>query len=111
LINKSKNLGELYKYIKKTNSSQKIDTFIDIDGSVISEPKEILYKFSNYFASNFNNRENDFSESDLNTQSLSLPDIEISMNDIFNALKKFNFNKAQGLTFLSNYVIKHCLNG
>jgi hypothetical protein len=40
-----------------------------------------------------------------------LSNIEISMNDILFALKKFKFNKSEGKTVVKNIVIKKCLNG
>ena len=33
------------------------------------------------------------------------------MNDILKAYKTFKFNKSQGITFISNIVLKKCLNG
>ena len=33
------------------------------------------------------------------------------MNDILFAMKSFNVNKAKGLTFIDNIVIKNCMNG
>jgi hypothetical protein len=42
--------------MKKTNSQLKVDTFLDSDGSVISDSKTIINKFCDYFASNYNYR-------------------------------------------------------
>ena len=111
LISKSDNLFKFYKHLKTFNDCKNNDIFLDSNDSIISRNDEIVSEFAQYFQSNYNSRDNDISNINFNEFNHKLPDIYISMNDILQVYKKFKFNRAQGLTFITNRILKSCLNG
>ena len=111
IISKSKNFKQFYKYISSFSKSTLNNIFINDNNKQILDKKEILENFNEYFNSNYNKRIIDLNQIDFEIENNELPQIDISLNDILNAYKYFKFNKSEGLTFISNHILKNCLNG
>lgn len=111
LIKKNKTSFDLFKYIKKVNKPSSVKTFIDAQGLLIDDVVEITKSFNSNFSSHFTNSSALSKFEDIqNLKNHHLLD-QITMNDILNVLKKFNYKKSEGKTFIPNIVIKNCQNG
>lgn len=109
-IDKSKWLKHFYKYIKNVNEMQKTIVF-NTTNSQITDNKLIAEEFSEHFKSIWNHRNFDFEKLDFEKNWCNvLKNCEISMNDVVKAINHFNVNKAEGITFIPNKVIKKCFN-
>ena len=110
IIDNSNNLYDLYKYLKVFSKETKCNSFLDENSINITDNRHIIEKFREYFLSNYSKIRNKYTF-DFNDSNNRLPEISVSMNDILNAFKTFKFNKSEGNTFITNRVIKNCLNG
>ena len=105
------NYNQLYKYMKKQLNKSTVKTFIDDNGDRITDPPTIVLRFKNLFESKLKKYEsNDYFLCKVSSHK-HLSNIEISMNDLLEVMNHFNFNTAQGITFIDNKVFKNCLNG
>jgi hypothetical protein len=111
LIEKSDNFYSLYKSIAYLSKSNDLLSLIDENGVKITANVEIVEKFRSLFDSSFQLNDNSIEPNFIFNSNDRLSNIEISMNDILFALKKFKFNKSEGKTVVKNIVIKKCLNG
>lgn len=111
IVKNNKKSYDLFKYIKKLNNPASVKCFYDDQGAVIDDIKKVTENFKSNFESHFN------PQKDLNVfrNVIGLQDHQllshITMNDILQALKSFDYKKSQGKTFIPNSVIKKCQNG
>ena len=111
IMNKSHNFNHIYKYIKKQTKSPTVKTFLDSDGKRLTDPNIIVKKFKEIFEAKFKDNPLNGDFSMVKSRVSTLSEVELCMNDLLTAYKKFKFNSAQGKTFIDNIVLKKCLNG
>ena len=111
LIDNNNNIYSIYKHIRKQTNTPIAKTFIDSEGNRISDKNMIVDKFKNLFGSQYkvNNENNLLISKKPNV--VIFDNIVLTMNKFTLAIKKFNFNKSQGETFIDNTVIKKCQSG
>ena len=108
---KNNNFYSFYKYIKKQTKDPIAKSFLDNNGNRITDEIEIVENFKLLFESKYKfDRNEDLYKFDTKVDEI-LDKIDLTMNKLIEALKRFKFNKTQGQTFIDNVVIQKCING
>ena len=111
MIDNNNNFHKLYKHIHNKTKNQSAKSFIDKDGNRIYDKNEIVETFKNMFKLKYTRNGNFQYNLNIKNNNEILDNIVFNMNKLVIAMKKFNYKKSQGKTFLDNVVLKNCLNG
>ena len=99
MIENTGNLLKLNKHLKKYKYNTN-HCFIDSNNTIISDSKENLMKFNEYFENKFIDTTDD--RIDIKNKPLTeLKSIDISMNDIIISLKSFKYNKSHIINIIN----------
>jgi hypothetical protein len=106
LINEDKNLKKICELVSGKKERLHIPLIIDTNGSTYTRGQDIANAFNLFFASVYNNSNEQHIET-LRAGS-EQEEIIISMNDVLHALKEFNYQGAVGDYSIPNIVMKKC---
>jgi len=108
IIDKSKDLKQLFSHIKHDSKQKNANIFRDNENNVISDDQDICNAFSKHFVSTFNEINfPDYSKL-IPICNEKLDNFTITQTDVLRELLSLDYNKASGPSEIPNLLLKKC---